>query len=267
MRRIAIALASAVLALLVVAGTALAATSAQADAAKVWIGILPVNITSKLAERFSLGQTEGVIVAAVTPESPAAAAGVKVGDVLAAINGVAVKTAQDARAEIAKSKPGDEVALTIVRAGSSRTIKITAAAAPAKAQPLKQLIQRLQRKFENNYGSAHTYKDAGGQVVTANSIPGVVTAISATSITLTPNNPQSRGGPFTIDGSTRIVSGRRGATIDNIKTGDKVVVVVIADSTHAEAISKVSPASVLRQLPQLRQFRQQRQQPRAGARA
>lgn len=281
MRKIVIALAVTALALLLVVGTALAATPAQPGEAKVWIGILPANITSKLAQRFGLSQTEGVVVAAVTPKSPAAVAGVKVGDVLTAVNGVAVKTAQDVQTEFAKHKVGDEIALTIVRGGATQTIKATAAAAPARLQRLGKIVERLRQKFDNNYGSTHTHKDANGNVVATSSIPGVVTAISATSITITPNNPESRGGPFTIDGSTRIVTGRGGATTDNIKAGDKVIVVVIADGTHAEAISKPSLVSKLRQFVRpsggglmfqrpgadqngLRRFRQLQQQPRLG---
>jgi hypothetical protein len=108
-------------------------------------------------------------------------------------------------------------------------------------------IQNWQQRFANRLGSSSTYKDATGAVVTAFSIPGTVAAISPTSITITPNDPQGRDGPFSIDGSTRIVAGPRGGTTDAIKVGDKVTVMVLGDSSHASAIRKEGPlAAALR---------------------
>lgn len=67
----------------------------------------------------------GVTVGQVSAGSAAASAGVKAGDVITAIDGTTVATAEKLRAIIAGHQPGDSVSLTIKRNGSSRTLEAT----------------------------------------------------------------------------------------------------------------------------------------------
>jgi putative serine protease PepD len=67
----------------------------------------------------------GVTVSAVSSGSAAASAGLKAGDVITAVNGTKVATAEKLRAIIAGDKPGDKIALTITRNGSSQTLTAT----------------------------------------------------------------------------------------------------------------------------------------------
>jgi putative serine protease PepD len=67
----------------------------------------------------------GVTVGQVSAGSAAASAGVKAGDVITAVDGANVATAQKLRAIIAGHKPGDSVTLTIQRGGSSKTLTAT----------------------------------------------------------------------------------------------------------------------------------------------
>jgi putative serine protease PepD len=67
----------------------------------------------------------GVTVSAVSAGSGAASAGLKAGDVIIAVNGTKVTTAEKLRAIIAGDKPGDKITLTITRNGSSQTLAAT----------------------------------------------------------------------------------------------------------------------------------------------
>jgi putative serine protease PepD len=67
----------------------------------------------------------GVTVGQVSAGSAAASAGVKAGDVITAVDGTNVATAEKLRAIIAGHKPGDSVTLTIQRGGSSKTLTAT----------------------------------------------------------------------------------------------------------------------------------------------
>jgi putative serine protease PepD len=69
--------------------------------------------------------TGGVTVGQVSAGSAAADAGVKAGDVITAVDGTQVPTAQKLRAIIAGHQPGDSVTLTITRNGASKTLKAT----------------------------------------------------------------------------------------------------------------------------------------------
>jgi putative serine protease PepD len=67
----------------------------------------------------------GVTVSAVSAGSGAASAGLKAGDVITAVDGTKVATAEKLRAIIAGDKPGDKITLTITRNGSSQTLTAT----------------------------------------------------------------------------------------------------------------------------------------------
>jgi putative serine protease PepD len=69
--------------------------------------------------------TGGVKVASVENGSGADSAGLKVGDVITAVDGTAVTTPQQLRAIIAQAKPGDTITLEIRRDSGTKTVKAT----------------------------------------------------------------------------------------------------------------------------------------------
>ena len=69
--------------------------------------------------------TNGVRVASVATGSGAKKAGLKVGDVITAVDGTKVTSANQLRAIISIDKPGTKVTLTILRNGSTKTIDAT----------------------------------------------------------------------------------------------------------------------------------------------
>ncbi len=72
----------------------------------------------------------GVVVTQVSGGSPAAKAGVKNGDTIAAIEGQAIKTMSDLMEAVGNRKVGDEVEVEIVRQGAPRTLKAKLAKRP-----------------------------------------------------------------------------------------------------------------------------------------
>ena len=57
-----------------------------------YMGILPQELTPEMAQAFGVPNAHGVAVAQVEPNSPAQKAGLKVGDVITAVNGIPWKT-------------------------------------------------------------------------------------------------------------------------------------------------------------------------------
>jgi C-terminal processing protease CtpA/Prc len=88
-----------------------------------WVGVELDETESKV----------GMKVVAVVPESPAAEAGMKDGDVLTAINGIELNEGNREKLEKARAewKPGSKVQWTMHRAGSERVVKLTLAPMPA----------------------------------------------------------------------------------------------------------------------------------------
>lgn len=73
----------------------------------------------------------GAQVSAVKAASPASTAGLKAGDVITAIDGTAVTTADDLTAKISAHQPGDKVTLSVTRNGSTLKVDVTLGTRPA----------------------------------------------------------------------------------------------------------------------------------------
>lgn len=102
------------------------------------LGVVAQEMTPQLAEYF--GAKEGVLVSSVTEDSPAARAGLKAGDVVTAVGGVAVKTPADLGRAIRAIPVGQDVAITVVRNRQTLTVKITLADRTAREAAYDQVV-------------------------------------------------------------------------------------------------------------------------------
>lgn len=75
----------------------------------------------------SFGVKNGVIVQTVTPNGPAAAAGIQVGDAITAVDGKEIKTGDELVGEIATKKPGVKVKLNVIRKNKQQDVTVTVA--------------------------------------------------------------------------------------------------------------------------------------------
>ena len=82
-----------------------------------FIGVSSQNITPQMAKAFNLTSADGVIVASVAANGPAAQAGVQVGDILVMINDTSIKDVTSMINEIAKLKPGTSAKISLQRNG------------------------------------------------------------------------------------------------------------------------------------------------------
>jgi putative serine protease PepD len=73
----------------------------------------------------------GARVAAVTAGSPAADAGLQVGDVVTAFAGEAIASAEDLTSAVSAQRPGDEIEVTYVRDGDTETTDVTLGTRPS----------------------------------------------------------------------------------------------------------------------------------------
>jgi S1-C subfamily serine protease len=87
------------------------------------LGVSLAPLTDQLASYF--GVKQGVLVSSVEPESPAAQAGLKAGDVITAVAGRSVSDPGDVSARIREATPGSPVEIRIVRDRKEMTMKAT----------------------------------------------------------------------------------------------------------------------------------------------
>lgn len=88
------------------------------------LGIVLMGLTPELRQYFGATGASGVLVARVEADSPAAKAGVRVGDVLTKTNDRSVADVGDVRAAIATAKKGDKVELGIMRDHKPLTLEV-----------------------------------------------------------------------------------------------------------------------------------------------
>ena len=90
-----------------------------------YMGILPQELTPEMAKAFNMPNGHGVAVAQVEPDSPAKKAGLKVGDVITAINGTAVDDVNTFRLQVAGFAPNTTIHLKVARSGQTLDLPVT----------------------------------------------------------------------------------------------------------------------------------------------
>ena len=90
-----------------------------------FLGIVIQELTPELAGSFNLEQNQGILIAQVTEDSPAAEAGLKQGDVIIAYQAKPVTKVGDFRNRVSLTSPGSREQLTIIRDNQRLNISVT----------------------------------------------------------------------------------------------------------------------------------------------
>jgi serine protease Do len=98
--------------------------------ARGYIGVQMQPMTKELAEAIGLKEPKGALVAEAMKDSPAAKAGVRIGDTIVAVNGERISDAKDLSRKIAIAAPGKSVSLTLYRQGQERTVTVEVGSQP-----------------------------------------------------------------------------------------------------------------------------------------
>ena len=97
------------------------------------LGVEVQTLNQSLAESFKLKTPNGALVANVVPDSPAAQAGIKVGDVILELNGSPILDAGQLSQRVGVATPGDKVTLEIWRDGKTMSLTATIGSAAKMA--------------------------------------------------------------------------------------------------------------------------------------
>jgi len=105
-----------------------------------WLGIGGQTVTAEVAEMFDLGVRAGALIEQVVPGGPADEAGLRGGgrtadvqgqdyviggDIITSIDGTEITGYDDLVAYLAEKRPGDTVAVTLVRDGQTQEVEVT----------------------------------------------------------------------------------------------------------------------------------------------
>jgi serine protease Do len=89
------------------------------------LGVAIQEINEDLAKQFHLSEAKGALVSQVQPDSPAAKAGIKVGDVIVGYDGKKIEDTRQLRNLVASTKPGTRVDVKVFRNEKEQTLSAT----------------------------------------------------------------------------------------------------------------------------------------------
>jgi serine protease Do len=99
-----------------------------------YLGIAMNDVTPENASFFKLNDADGAIISQVTPDSPAAKAGLKSGDVIRELNGQRIINGSALQVAVSEDTPGTTISLGILRDGSPQTLSVKVGEYHAKTE-------------------------------------------------------------------------------------------------------------------------------------
>ena len=125
------------------------------------LGVEVLPLTSELRAHFGLDPAAGVLVSKVRADSPAAEVGIKVGDVIVAADGEAIRTPGELARVVGRVQEGETLSLALSRAGELEELEVTPGGRPfmtaregaqilgrAMVSPLRELREQIRELGE-----------------------------------------------------------------------------------------------------------------------
>jgi len=95
-----------------------------------WLGVHVQNVTNEIATSLGLPEPKGALVAKVSPDSPAAAAGIEPSDVILKFDGQPIENMRSLPRAVAATPIGKSVAVELLRKGQSMDLTVTVGRLP-----------------------------------------------------------------------------------------------------------------------------------------
>ncbi len=108
------------------------------------LGIRGSEMTPELAQAFKLDSQRGAFVNEVLPDSAAAKAGIKSGDVLITLQDKTLSSFAELRAKVGTAGPGVVMQIGLLREGKPMTVSVTLAKSPAVEVSIEKINPALQ---------------------------------------------------------------------------------------------------------------------------
>lgn len=106
-----------------------------------WIGAEVQDVSSDIASSLGMARPEGALIVSLHPESPLAAAGLKRGDIILALEGKPIESAQELGYRVATTAIGSTTIVEYQRKGERRETQVTMIAAPETVDRAETLIK------------------------------------------------------------------------------------------------------------------------------
>lgn len=133
---------------------------AEVGGKRAYLGVSMIDLSPDLREHFGASRDAGVLVESVADGSPAEKAGVRVGDIIVAIDGEEVKDSGDLRSAIRDKKEGDTVRVEVLR-GRGRTALVATLVEREGPAIFSGDLEKLTSRLGNGEWRAHVQSLGG----------------------------------------------------------------------------------------------------------
>ena len=148
---------------------------------RAYLGVMSQQVTPGLAKAFHENKVTGALVSSVSPDSPAARAGIQKGDIILDVNGQPVADSAQLAMTISLMRPGADVTLKVLRDGAERTVEARLAELPAETA-----------KVENpNHTAEHAMQGVSVENITPDTASELGLPESTTGVVVTQIDPSS----------------------------------------------------------------------------
>ena len=110
------------------------------------IGVRLIEITPELRAHYGAPREAGVLVAGVEPDSPAAKAGIQVGDVIISAEGERIASAREISVAVRSKRGGEAVKLEVARDRAVRSLTVTVEETKSREMAMGDLQRRIREK-------------------------------------------------------------------------------------------------------------------------
>jgi serine protease DegQ len=110
-----------------------------------WIGVEPADLSPELMETFGVRAKKGVLITGVLQNGPAAAAGIRPGDVIVEVAGRSIGNVSELLTTVAGLKPGAATPFKVQRRDDSLALSVTPGKRPKPRQLQQQQVPQPQR--------------------------------------------------------------------------------------------------------------------------
>jgi len=146
-----------------------------------YLGILPQELTAEIREAWEMPRLAGILVGSVESNTPAAAAGLKVGDVILEFAGEPVENVAAFRALVAEAGVGVDVPIRLLRDREEVALTVVLAERPDTQEPPRRRVRPVEETplgavlddISPDYVESYSLQTENGVVVTEVSTGGV----------------------------------------------------------------------------------------------
>ena len=122
-----------------------------------YLGVRLVGITDDLRKHYGAPEDAGILVAGLEDDSPAAKAGVQVGDVITQIDGDRVNSSGDLSRALRDKKAGDKVRLHVIRDRRAQDLTVTVEERSGRSWDFRG-SRRAPRAWAHHMGDAEDWR-------------------------------------------------------------------------------------------------------------